>query len=133
MAGGQPDAQYQHFARPEQRHHFDFLRTAPPTLAYSDFLAATPACKGGARAAFERLTVRIAALGQSLLIGDNTPPALLPLGLHSCRAYLPGAIHLTFGAAPPPLPPERFRQSARHVPWVRGGDVPRQPMPHPLG
>ncbi|MCK9383138.1 MAG: YcaO-like family protein [Nevskia sp.] len=133
LPDGRHEAQYLYFAQPSQRHQFDFLRAVPETLAYADFVAPSADFQMSADTALEQLTARIAAVGQTVLICDNTPPALVPLGLYSARAYIPGAINLTFGANPPALPPERFRRAARHVPWVRAGDVPAVLPPHPLG
>jgi len=130
-------AQAQFYGLPSQRHHFDFLATAPETLAWQDFVAthahsAATALRGPA-AAWRMLCAHAARAGYELVVADITPRAVTALGLHGARVFIPGTLPLTFGDKPLCLPAGRLARAARHCAWVNAAADLSQPLLHPLG
>jgi ribosomal protein S12 methylthiotransferase accessory factor len=117
----------------EQRHHFDFLREAPETLLYADFVTAHPFVADSPAQVLHAMGARASALGYDVIVADNTPPALARLGLRSARVFIPGTIAVTFGDKPVGIPRRRLARAARACSWVN----PRADLSdlrlHPLG
>lgn len=130
-------AQAQFYGLASQRHHFDFLATAPETLAWQDFSAAhahsADTALRGPAAAWQMLCGHAARADYELVVADITPPGLPALGLHGARVFIPGTLPLTFGDKPLCLPPGRLARAARHCAWVDADADLSQPLLHPLG
>ena len=126
-------AQYQRYADPAQRRHFDHLLGAPVSMTVAAFVARQPYDNPSPQQAYRQLYRHLAQLGYELIVCDNTPPQLAALGLHSARAYIPGTLYLSFGETPPHTLPQRYAAAARALHWLPEGSLPTHLPPHPLG
>lgn len=122
-----------YYGHAEQRHHFDFLAQAQPTLDYADYLARHPSSPSTPQAAYRRLCQQAAAAGYGLIAVDNTPAMLKTLKLSSARVFIPATIPLAFGEHVPAIPPLRMANAARSADWIRGSANLAAPLLHPLG
>lgn len=121
------------YGQAEQLHHFDFLRAAPETLDYADFVAAHPFVARGAAAAFRALCQVARGQGYEVIVADNTPDLLKPLGLSSARVFVPLTIAVTFGDLPVCIPEQRLARAASACNWVnQAADLSHLEL-HPLG
>ncbi|CDG85915.1 YcaO-like family protein [Janthinobacterium agaricidamnosum] len=127
------DSQALYYGHAAQRHCFDFLGGATPSLDYADFIARHLIEPCAAPAAYRRLCGQAADAGYRLVSVDNTPAMLQPLGLASARVFIPGTIPLAFGDHCAAVPAQRLQRAARRAPWVRLDADLSAPLIHPLG
>jgi len=130
-------AQAQYYGQHSQRHHFDFLATAPATLTWQHFTAVHAGSAGtagqGPDAAWRMLCAQAARSDYELVVADITPPGMPTLGLHGARVLIPGTLPLTFGDLPLCLPAGRLARAAARCPWVNATADLSHPLLHPLG